>query len=38
MVSHGQTYAVLFAGALVVRRVGHVARVSEDDDRNDCFN
>lgn len=38
MVPRGQTYSVLVAGALVVRRVGHVARVSEGDDRNDCFN
>lgn len=32
------TYTVVDAVSLVVRDVCHVARVAEDDDRNNCFN
>lgn len=34
----GLSYSILLAGSLVVRSVGHVARVSEDDNRNNYSN
>lgn len=34
----GLSYSILLAGSLVVRSVGHVARVSEDNNRNNYSN